>query len=45
MFFTQPATYSNDSEADCPTYYGDGLDGVDLDLGLIVKPLDFAHPE
>ncbi|KAJ6831197.1 uncharacterized protein M6B38_350795 [Iris pallida] len=35
----------DDSEADCPTYYGDGLDRVDLDRGLLVEPLDFAHPE
>ncbi|KAJ6806108.1 uncharacterized protein M6B38_177035 [Iris pallida] len=36
---------ADDSEADCPTYYGVESDGVDLDCGLLVEPLDFAHPE
>ncbi|KAJ6841543.1 uncharacterized protein M6B38_306650 [Iris pallida] len=36
---------ADDLEADCPTYYGIESDGLDLDSGLVVEPLDFAHPE
>ncbi|KAJ6805174.1 uncharacterized protein M6B38_181780 [Iris pallida] len=36
---------ADDLEDDCPTYYGIESEGVDLDRGLVVEPLDFAHPE
>ncbi|KAJ6816953.1 uncharacterized protein M6B38_413695 [Iris pallida] len=36
---------ADDLKADCPTYYGIESDGLDLDRGLVVEPLDFAHPE
>ncbi|KAJ6824123.1 uncharacterized protein M6B38_129885 [Iris pallida] len=36
---------ADDSEADCSTYYGLESDGVALDHGLIVEPLDFVLPE
>ncbi|KAJ6790552.1 Uncharacterized protein M6B38_249085 [Iris pallida] len=36
---------ADDSEADCSTYYGLESDGVALDRGLIVEPLDFVLPE
>ncbi|KAJ6800675.1 uncharacterized protein M6B38_201400 [Iris pallida] len=35
----------DDSDADCSTYYGLESDGVALDRGLIVEPLDFVLPE
>ncbi|KAJ6808064.1 uncharacterized protein M6B38_168745 [Iris pallida] len=36
---------ADDSDADCSTYYGLESDGVALDRGLIVEPLDFVLPE
>ncbi|KAJ6804605.1 uncharacterized protein M6B38_184075 [Iris pallida] len=36
---------ADDSEAECSTYYGLESDGVALDRGLIVEPLDFVLPE
>ncbi|KAJ6807358.1 uncharacterized protein M6B38_172210 [Iris pallida] len=36
---------ADDSDADCSTYYGIESDGVALDRGLIVEPLDFVLPE
>ncbi|KAJ6820368.1 uncharacterized protein M6B38_396630 [Iris pallida] len=35
----------DDLEDDCPTYYGAETEEHDLDRGLLVEPLDFAHPE
>ncbi|KAJ6808899.1 uncharacterized protein M6B38_166170 [Iris pallida] len=36
---------ADDLEDDCPTYYGAETEEHDLDRGLVVEPLDFAHPE
>ncbi|KAJ6837844.1 uncharacterized protein M6B38_323210 [Iris pallida] len=36
---------TDDLEDDCPTYYGAETEEHDLDRGLVVEPLDFAHPE
>ncbi|KAJ6792878.1 Uncharacterized protein M6B38_237825 [Iris pallida] len=36
---------ADDLEDDCPTYYGAETEELDLDRGLVVEPLDFAHPE